>query len=706
MNPKLTTERLSRRAMVYIRQSSPGQVLHNQESQRRQYGLVERAREIGFQDVVAIDEDLGRTGSGLIDRPGFQRLVAAVCSGEVGAVFCIEASRLARNGRDWHHLIELCGLTGAVVIDPDGVYDPTLTNDRLLLGLKGSMAEFELNLLRQRSLEAIRQKARRGELRFPLPVGFRWTTGGKIEWDPDRRIQQALHLAFRKMTELGSMRQVQLWFHRENISLPVFLQEGGEWKLIWKLPVYGRILAILTNPLYAGAYAFGRRGTRTRILDGRARKSEGHRKPLSEWTVLIQDHHPGYIPWEEYERNQSMITANAHMKSRMEPKAGRGGRALLAGLLRCRRCGRMLHVGYAGRDRLGRYRCQGAQMSRGEDWCISFGAWRPDQAVAQEVLEAIGGNAVEAALEAAEQMREQREARRRAAEMELEQARYEVRLAARRYEAVDPEQRLVAAELETRWNAALQKVRDLEKKLQTLASDPQSAAIPSKEVLLSLAQDLPAVWDAPTTDMKLKQRIVRILVREIVVDIEEERHEIVMLLHWAGGRHSEVRIKKSRAGQHRYCTQLEAVEVVRRMAGQFTDEQIASTLNRLGMRTGAGNTWNEGRVYSLRHYHELAAYDASCPQTDILTLEQAARRLGVSPTVVRHLIHHKTVPATQVVPGAPWQIPAEAVELPTVRQAAMEIKNRRRQKQPQRPDEATLDLAGSSSDTEERVPAP
>jgi excisionase family DNA binding protein len=345
-------------------------------------------------------------------------------------------------------------------------------------------------------------------------------------------------------------------------------------------------------------------------------------------------------------------------------------------------------------------------MSRGEDWCISFGAWRPDQAVAQEVLEAIGGNAVEAALEAAEQMREQREARRRAAEMELEQARYEVRLAARRYEAVDPEQRLVAAELETRWNAALQKVRDLEKKLQTLASDPQSAAIPSKEVLLSLAQDLPAVWDAPTTDMKLKQRIVRILVREIVVDIEEERHEIVMLLHWAGGRHSEVRIKKSRAGQHRYCTQLEAVEVVRRMAGQFTDEQIASTLNRLGMRTGAGNTWNEGRVYSLRHYHELAAYDASCPQTGILTLEQAARRLGVSPTVVRHLIHHKTVPATQVVPGAPWQIPAEAVELPTVRQAAMEIKNRRRQKQPQRPDEATLDLAGSSSDTEERVPAP
>jgi DNA invertase Pin-like site-specific DNA recombinase len=662
MNPKLTTERLSQRAMVYIRQSSPGQVLHNQESQRRQYGLVEQAREFGFRDIVVIDDDLGRTGSGLIDRPGFQRLVTEVCSGDVGAVFCIEASRLARNGRDWHHLIELCGLTGAVVIDPDGVYDPTLTNDRLLLGMKGEMAAFELSLLRQRSLEAIRQKARRGELRFPLPVGLRWTPSGKIEMDPDRRIQQALHLTFRKMTELGSVRQVQLWFHRENVSLPACLQDEGKRRLVWKLPVYGRILAILTNPLYAGAYAFGQRETRTRIVEGRARKTEGHAKPLSEWTVLIQDHHPGYISWEQYERNQAMIAANAHMKSHMESKAGRGGRALLGGLLRCRRCGRILKVDYTGQGRRGRYRCWGAQMQRGEDYCISFGAWRPDQAVGQEVLEAIGGNAVEAALEAAEEIREQRDARRRAAEMELEQAYYEARLSERRYEAVDPEQRLVAAELEARWNAALQKVRDLERKLQALASDPQSASIPSKEVLLSLAQDLPAVWNAPSTKMKLKQRIVRILIREIVVDIDKEKHEIIMLIHWAGGRHSELRIKKNAVGQHRYCTKLEAVEVVRRMAGQFSDEQIACTLNRLGMRTGAGNTWNEGRVYSLRHHHQLPAYDAGRTPASVLTLDQAAARLGVNPYVVRRLIEAQTIAATQVVPGAPWQIPAEAVE--------------------------------------------
>jgi len=523
-------------------------------------------------------------------------------------------------------------------------------------------------------------------------VGFRWTPSGKIEMDPDRRIQQAIHLTFSKMTELGSVRQVQLWFHRENVSLPVTLPDGGERRLVWKLPVYGRILGILTNPLYAGAYAFGKRETRTRIIDGRARKTEGHAKPLSEWTVLIQDHHPGYIPWEQYERNQAMIAANAHMKSRMGPKAGRGGRALLAGLLRCRRCGRMLKVEYAGHDRLGRYQCWGAQMSRGADRCISFGAWRPDQAVAQEVLEAIGGNAVEAALEAAEQMREQREARRRAAEMELEQARYEVRLAARRYEAVDPEQRLVAAELEARWNAALQKERDLERKLQALASDPQSASMPSKEVLLSLAQDLPAVWNAPSTDMKLKQRIVRILIREIVVDVEKERNEIVMLLHWAGGRHSEVRIKKSSVGQHRYSTKLEAVEVVRRMAGQFTDEQIASTLNRLGMRTGAGNTWNEGRVHSLRHYHQLPAYDASRSPARILTLDQAAARLGVSPCVVRRLIEARTITATQVVRSAPWQIAAETLESEAVLMAI----RKHRARAERAPVEAELPMFASS----------
>jgi len=285
MNPKITLEHLKRRALVYIRQSSPGQMIYNLESQRRQYALADQARQLGFQQVEVIDQDLGRTGSGQVARPGFERLVAEVCSGQVAAVFCLEASRLARNGRDWHHLIELCGLVHAVLIDFDGVYDPCVLNDRLLLGLKGTMSEFELNLLRQRSVEALRQKASRGELQFRLPVGFCWTENGKVEIDPDRRVQQAVHLVLAKVAELGSARQVLLWFRKEKITLPSLVLDAPGHQVVWKLPVYNTIWHLLRNPMYAGAYAFGKTEARTRVVEGRARKSEGHFKPREAWTV-------------------------------------------------------------------------------------------------------------------------------------------------------------------------------------------------------------------------------------------------------------------------------------------------------------------------------------------------------------------------------------------------------------------------------------
>ena len=559
MNPKLTNERLSRRALVYVRQSTIGQLTHNRESRHRQYELVQHAHELGFRAVDVIDEDLGRSGSGLSERPGFQRLVAEVCSGQVSAVLCLEASRLARNGRDWHHLIELCGLAGAVVVDPDGVYDPGLINDRLLLGLKGTMSEFELSLLRQRSAEAIRRKASRGELRFLLPVGLCWTAEGKIDKDPDRRVQKALELVFAKLTELGSARQVLLWLREERIQLPAAPRDGQP-SVVWKLPIYNNVLSILRNPVYAGAYAFGKTEARTTVVDGRARQTAGHLKSRSEWTVLLRDHHPGYISWEQYERNQALLAANAHMKSRMEPKAGRGGRALLSGLLRCRRCGRMLHVAYSGiGGRVLRYHCRGAHLNHGADWCISFGGLRVDQALANEVLQAIGGDAVEAALAAAEKQREKQREQRQALELEAEQARYEERLAERRYQAVDPDNRLVAAELEARWNAAMRKVAELDTKLDRFDDGLGVKPLPDKEVLLSLAQDLPSVWDSPTADMRLKQRIVRILVHEIIADVDEERSEIALLIHWTGGRHSELRVKKNATGRHRRCTSAETI---------------------------------------------------------------------------------------------------------------------------------------------------
>ena len=479
------------------------------------------------------------------------------------------------------------------MVDPDGVYDPGLLNDRLLLGLKGTMSEFELNLLRQRCQEAIRQKARRGELQFALPIGYRWAPNGKVEKDPDRRIQQAVELIFAKMEEFGSARQVLLWFRGEKVSLPALMYGEAGRELIWKLPVYNTIWHMLRNPMYAGGYAFGKTEARTRVVGGRARKTIGHSKPVENWTVLIRDHHSGYITWEQYERNQALLADNAHMKSRMEPKAGRGGRSLLAGLLRCRRCGRMLHVAYSGtRSEVPRYHCRGAHINHGAAWCISFGGLRPDQAIAAEILKAVEGNAVEAAVEAATRIAEQRRQQRQALELELEQTQYETRLAARRYEAVDPDNRLVAAELEARWNTALRRVGEVEARLrQTETTGRETARIPDTESLVSLAQNLPAVWNAETTDMRLKQRITRILIQEIVADVDEAAREIVLMIHWAGGRHSELRVKKNLTGHHSRCTNMEAIEIIRQMAGRFPDEQIAATLNRLGLKTGSGNTW-------------------------------------------------------------------------------------------------------------------
>ena len=346
--------------------------------------------------------------------------------------------------------------------------------------------------------------------------------------------------------------------------------------------------------------------------------------------VLIRDHHPGYISWEQFERNQAMLADNAHMKSRMEPKAGRGGRSLLAGLLRCRRCGRMLHVAYSGtHGEVPRYHCRGAHINHGEAWCISFGGLRPDQVVAAEILKAVEGNAIEAALEVASRVAEQQRQRHSAISLELEQARYEAHLAARRYEAVDPANRLVAAELEARWNAALLAVGEVEQRLRNNELPANATRIPDKETLCSLAQDLPAVWNS-ADDMRLKQRIVRILIEEIIADVDEAKTEIVLLIHWTGGRHSELRIKKNPTGRHSRCTSLEAIEIIRRMAGRFPDEQIAATLNRLGLKTGTGSTWIEGRIRTVRSYHDLPAYDATTAIKTTITLEEACQKLGVS----------------------------------------------------------------------------
>jgi DNA invertase Pin-like site-specific DNA recombinase len=452
---------------VYVRQSTLGQVAEHTESQYRQYDLANTARTLGFASVTIIDDDLGRSGSGLVDRPGLQKLVAAVCGGSIGAVLCIEASRLGRNGRDWHHLIDLCAVVGTVVIDPDGVYDPRLVNDRLLLGLKGTMSEYQLSLLRQRGLAARDSKAKRGELRFALPPGYCWDDLGRIDIDPDERVAEAIRLIFRKFRELGSARQVLLWAREAEVKWLVLHQSPIESRIVWHEPAYHTVLEMLRHPLYAGAYVFGRKTYRTHVVEGRARKTSGHRKPMPEWSVLLRDHHPGDITWAEFEEHQQMIAENAHMQRRMARKSARGGRALLTGLVRCGRCGRMMRIFYGMRSgHAHRYQCRGDHVGAG--LCIGVGGVRIDRAVAARLLEAVSGHAVEAGIRAAEQVGHADDDTKAALSRELEDARYEVTLAARRYEAVDPTKRLVARELEARWNAALERVATLEERLRRL----------------------------------------------------------------------------------------------------------------------------------------------------------------------------------------------------------------------------------------------
>jgi len=605
MNPKITPDHVSRAAVVYVRQSTMAQVTGNLESQRRQYDLAKAAEAAGFASVTVIDDDLGRSGSGTMQRPGFERLVAMVCSGDVGAVYCIEASRLARNGRDWHHLIDLCALAGALVIDPDGAYDPRIVNDRLLLGLKGTMSEYELSLMRQRGIAARDSKAKRGEFRFMLPPGFCWSEAGKIEIDPDQHVADTIRLVFTKFRELGSARQVFLWLRSADIKMPIVLRNVDVCKLVWKSPAYHSVMQILHNPLYAGAYAFGRRAQRTHIVDGRARKVSGFAKPRDEWNVLLRDNHPGYIGWQEFEDNQKLLLENAHMKKNCARKSARGGRALLTGLMRCGRCGRMMRVFYGmGKGNAHRYQCRGDDAHVGAGLCIGIGGVRVDRAVALQMLEAISNRAVEAAIFASDQVERSQKDIVAAVERELEAARYEASLAGRRYELVDPQKRHVARELEARWNNALERVAGLEQRIEELSAISVARPKIDRARLLQLAHDLPAAWNAPSSDTRTKQRLIHILVHEIVCNLDDVTNEAVLLIHWTGGRHTEVRVPRVKTGRYPSDMAPTAVEVIRKLAGHWPDRELAVSLNRMRCKTNDGETWTTVRVREMRERGE------------------------------------------------------------------------------------------------------
>lgn len=646
---------LRRKAVVYVRQSTQAQVQTNLESQRRQYELVEVARRRGFREVEVIDDDLGRSASGTVARPGFERLVAWLCAGKVGAVLCFDASRLARNGRDWHHLLELCGLVEARVIDLDGIYDPCRPNDRLLLGMKGSISEFELGVLRARMLDAARAKARRGELRISVPIGYVWHRELGLGFDPDLRIQEVIRLIFARFRQLGSARQVLLSMLAEQIHFP---RPSDGKKLVafeWTPIRYRNVISVLKNPFYAGAYAYGKGEKRTEIVDGRARTSYGHPKPIEQWEVLLKEHHDGYIDWAEFERNQKQLAANAYGMLG-GTKSGRGGRALLAGLLSCGRCGRRLVVSYSGRPP-GQpvYRCDRPNLMLGLPRCFTFGGTRVDAAVARELLRAVEPMAIEAAAEAERRYMEDRSERLRVVDLELQQARYEASLAERRYAACDPDNRLIAAQLEKSWEAALRRVEECQARLEAIRTAEVATAPPD---FAGLADDLEAAWNAPGVTMRARQRLLRSLVTDIIADVDEAAREVVLTVHWRGGQHSQLRVRKPKSGEHGCRTPEEALAVMRSMATRWSDDDIAASLNRMGMTTGQGKTWTAHRVSSLRRVHGIHAYRSAEKSGEWVTMFEAAKMLGVTSHRIRHLIKDGVLQSEQVVPGAPHQIRA------------------------------------------------
>lgn len=663
---------LQRKAVVYVRQSTQSQVMTNLESQRRQYDLVDIARQRGFIDVEVIDDDLGRSASGTVARPGFDRLVAWLCAGKVGAVLCQDASRLARNGRDWHHLLELCGLVEARVIDHDGVYNPCQPNDRLLLGMKGSISEFELGVLRTRMLDAARAKAQRGELRLSVPFGYVWHREVGLGLDPDLRLQEVIRIIFTRFRELGSARQVLLSMTADQMHFPRPSDEGRMVNFKW-LPIrYRNVIAVLKNPFYAGVYVYGKSEKRTSIVDGRARRSYGHSKPAGTWDVFIKDHHEGYIGWDEYEQNQKQLALNNYSRAD-GVKSGRGGRALLSGIMTCGRCGRRLAVAYTGNPKSRPvYRCDKPNLMMGLPRCMTFGGPRVDAAVARELLRAVEPLAIEAAFEAERMHRERKQDERRILDLELQQARYEASLAERRYAACDPDNRLIAAQLEKNWEIALRRVQDLEARqpreiASTVEVDPSAFA--------DMAENLSTAWNAPDVTMRARQQLLRTLIADIIVDVDDSVRDVVLTIHWRGGQHSELRVRKPKTGEHGCATTEDALAVMRSMAGRWSDEHIAASLNRMGLPTGQGKTWTAHRVGSVRRVRGIHAFRSAEKDGEWLTMTESAKALGVTNHVIRRLIKTGILPAVQVVPGAPYQIRADDLASEVIK-AAVARKNR------------------------------
>jgi DNA invertase Pin-like site-specific DNA recombinase len=661
---KIGAQHRARKAVLYIRQSSAHQVRHNRESQILQYAMRDRLAQLGWSEIEIIDDDLGRSAAGGTARAGFKRMVAEVCLGKVGAVAAREVSRFARNSRDWQQLVEMCRVVDTLLIDQETVYAPRQGNDRLLLGLKGSLNEYELDLLRQRSLSARYEKARRGELVVAAPVGF-VKVGDRLEKDADRRVQAAIRLAIDKVAELGSVRQALLWFLEHKLELPTRIKGGP---VVWRRPRYSTIHEFIANPAYGGAYAYGKTGVSVHY-DGAGAKARPRRKPRSEWLALRPGAHEGYLDWDRSEAIRKMVSDNVPTAgARGAPKHGA---ALLSGLLRCRRCGRKLTVQYTGaKGQIPRYACVRGRLDYGEPSCIAFGGLRVDDAVEAALLTVVQPAAIQAAKEAEAQASVRRDEAREALARDLAAARYAADRAFRQYDAADPENRFVAGELEARWNRALTRVAEIERRIaEHDAAAPHGSDL-TPVSFAALAKDLQAVWSAPTTDARLKKRIVRTVIQEALADLDDATSEIVIVIHWAGGAHTEHRLPRRRRGQ-RNSTPADIVEAVRALALIAKDDVIAGILNRNGLKTGNGNRWTRERVTSMRSNHRIPVHrHAEDGLEPWLNLSNAASVVGVSPKTLRLAAERGDIDAMHPLDDGPWLFRRADLDSPAARSLA------------------------------------
>jgi DNA invertase Pin-like site-specific DNA recombinase len=649
-HPKIMQSHLQRLAYVYIRQSSLRQVEENLESQDLQYQLVNRACGFGWPEaqVQVVDDDLGKSGIAATQREGFQNLVAAVGLGQVGIILVTDVSRLARNCSDWYRLLDLASLCGTLISDASGVFDPLIYDDRLLLGLKGTFAEAQWYNMRTQLGAAKFNKAKRGDLHLRLPVGLERLEDGQVGLTPNLQVQELLRLVFEQFERLGSAQKVLRYLRDENLLLPH--RSGG--RIEWVRPAYQLIYAVLKQPAYAGVYAYGKHH---RVhLPGDQSKVITHTVPQAEWPVLIQAAHPGYLTWEQFQANQQRLAENAQ-GIQWKRGAPRAGSALLQGLVRCARCGRSMHVHYTHASA---YICDRDTREFAAPRCQTFNLTSIDRAITQLVLEAVQPARLEAALAAIQQVEAQYQALTRQWGLRLEQARYEVELAFRRYERVDPDNRLVAAELERLWEEKLLAQRQVNQQWQDFQSQHLQPLGPSDQAAIrQLAQDLPALWFSPSTSQEDRKRLLRCLIREVSLDNFSQPGSSLLRIAWHSGLVTSHAVPRPGHGTHPATA---IANRLRQLATHLPDDQIADRLNSEGYPTATGLPWTLERVRAVRRKHQVASLcpsllppGADLPRGDgLIPTRLAAARLHVERCMISDWFHAGLIQGRQRHPGA------------------------------------------------------